>query len=144
MVPSDRFKPVQRVTENRERKAASALGERLKTKQAAEKQLQDLRIYHAEYLSRYQQAKERGVHVSQVREFQVFLDKLEQAIAEQEKRVAQAAAACADAQATWRDKYTRSQVIDNVLERMKADEQRQADKREQARQDDRPRRPTES
>lgn len=140
MVPSDRFKPVQRVADSRERKAASALGERLKKKQQAEQQLANLRAYHTEYLAQYQQANQQGMNVSRIREFQVFMDKLETAIAEQEKIVAQTSAACADAQAVWRDKYTRTQVMSNVVDRMKADEQREADKREQARQDDRPQR----
>ncbi len=137
---SDRFKPVQRVADNRERQAATALGERLKRKQQAEQQLANLRDYHTEYLAKYQQANQQGMPVSRIREFQLFLDKLETAIAEQEKLVAQEKAACADAQATWRDKYTRTQMMNNVVERMQADERRAADKREQAQQDDRPQR----
>lgn len=140
MTSSDRFKPVQRVADSRERKAATALGDRLKARQQAEQQLADLRTYHAEYLARYQLANQQGMSVSRIREFQVFMDKLEHAIAEQEKVVAKAVAACAAAQDLWRDKYTRTQVMSNVVDRMKADEAREADRREQAQADDRPQR----
>jgi flagellar FliJ protein len=137
---SERFKPVQRVADNRERKAAAELGDSLKSRQRAEKQLADLRAYHAEYLEQYRQANLAGMNVARMREYQLFMDKLELAIREQERAVERAALACADAQAVWRDKYTRTQVMANVVDRMKDDERQQADKREQAAQDDRPQR----
>ena len=138
MMPSERFKPVQRVVDSRERKAATALGDTLKTRQQAEQRLADLRNYHAEYLDQYRAANQSGMSISRIREYQLFLDKLEQAIAEQERTVQRAAAACAAAQTVWRDKYTRTQVMTNVVDRMKADEQSEADRREQALADDRP------
>jgi len=138
MMPSERFKPVQRVVDSRERKAASALGDSLKTRQQAEQRLADLRAYHLEYLDQYRAANQSGMSVARIREYQVFLDKLELAISEQERIVQRADSACADAQTVWRDKYTRTQVMSNVVDRMKADEQREAERREQAQADDRP------
>lgn len=138
MMPSERFKPVQRIADNRERKAATALGDQLKCRQQAEQQLANLRAYHAEYLAQYQQANQQGMSVSRIREFQIFMDKLEQAIAEQEKVLDKALADCASAQSVWRDKYTRTQVMTKVVSRLKEDEQREADRREQAQIDDRP------
>lgn len=140
MMPSERFKPVQRIADNRERKAASALGDSLKTRQQAEQRLADLRAYHAEYLDQYRQANQTGMSVARMRDYQTFLDKLEIAIAEQERIVERAGKACAAAQDTWRDKYTRTRVMANAVERMQAEERQQADKRDQAQQDDRPQR----
>lgn len=137
-MPSERFKPVQRIAASRERKAATALGDSLKTRQQAEQRLADLRAYHAEYLDQYRQANQSGMSVARMREYQVFLDKLETAIAEQERIVERAGQACAAAQDVWRDKYTRTRVMSNVVERMQTEERQQADKREQAQQDDRP------
>ena len=47
MVPSKRFKPIQKITSQRERKAAVALGESLQQRQAAQQRLDELRAYHA-------------------------------------------------------------------------------------------------
>lgn len=138
MMPSERFKPVQRVVDSRERKAARALGDTLKTRQQAEQRLADLHSYHAEYLEQYNAANQSGMSVSRMREYQVFLDKLETAISEQKRIVQRASKACDQAQLQWRDKYTRTQVMTNVVDRMKADEQREADRRAQAQADDRP------
>jgi flagellar FliJ protein len=140
MMASERFKPVQRIADNRERKAAAALGDSLKLRQEAEQRLADLRAYHGEYLEQFRIANDQGMDLARAREFQVFLDKLEQAIAEQQRIVQQASAACDTAQAEWRDKYTRTRVMNKVVERMQAEERQQADKREQAQQDDRPQR----
>lgn len=140
MMASERFKPVQRVADSRERKAAAQLGDTLKTRQQAEQQLADLRTYHEEYLEQYRRSNEAGMSVARMREYQVFMDKLERAIREQERVVERAYAECADAQSVWRDKYTRTRVMANAMERMKSEELRKADKREQAVQDDRPRR----
>jgi flagellar FliJ protein len=138
MMSSDRFKPVQRIADNRERKAAAQLGDSLKSRQQAAQQLADLRAYHAEYLEQYRQANLTGMSIARMREYQLFMDKLEGAIREQERAVQRAEAACTDAQSVWRDKYTRTQVMANVVDRMKSDERQQAAKREQAIQDDRP------
>jgi flagellar FliJ protein len=140
MMASERFKPVQRIADTRERKAAAALGDSLKARHEAEQRLADLRNYHGEYLERLRLANLQGMNLAQVREYQVFLDKLEQAIAEQERIVQCAAASCDSAQAEWRDKYTRTRVMNKVVERMQTEERLQADKREQAQQDDRPQR----
>jgi flagellar FliJ protein len=140
MMASERFKPVQRIADSRERKAAAALGDSLKARHDAEQRLADLRTYHGEYLERLRLANQQGMNVAQVREYQAFLDKLEYAITEQERIVRLAADACVEAQAEWRDKYTRTRVMNKVVERMQVEERQQADKREQAQQDDRPQR----
>lgn len=137
---SERFKPVQRVTDSRERKAAAQLGDSLKARQQAEKQLADLRAYHAEYLEQYRRANLGGMTMARMREYQVFMDKLEMAISEQERVVERVSLQCADARSAWRDKYTRSQVMANVMDRLKAEETQRAARREQAQADDRPHR----
>jgi flagellar FliJ protein len=142
MTPSKRFKPVQRIADSRERKAAAVLGDSIKARQAAEQRLADLKAYHNEYLEQFRQANQNGMDVARMREYQLFMDKLEFAIAEQEGQVQKAKAACNSAQSVWRDKYTRTQVMSNVVDRLQHEERQQADKREQAQQDDRPRRKT--
>lgn len=137
MTSSRRFRPVKQVTEQRERKAASDLAERMRLRQQAEGQLQSLKDYYQDYLQRFNETARNGVDVTRVREFQRFLDKLEQAIAEQEEAVRLAQQDCESAKGTWREKHTRTRVIDTVMEKLKADERKEEGKKEQAQQDER-------
>ena len=135
--PSKRFEPIQRIASSRERKAAAALGDTLKARQDAEQRLTDLYAYRAEYLERYRQARLYGANAAQLKSYQGFLDKLELAITEQEGLTNHAQARCADSKLQWRDDYTRTRVMANVMERLRRGEQVLADKREQADQDER-------
>ncbi|MCP5439400.1 MAG: flagellar export protein FliJ [Chromatiaceae bacterium] len=86
--PSDRFKPIQKIALHKERKAAAALGESLKTREAAVQRLDELRQYLAEYQERFARAARNGLSSSQILEYQVFISKLETAIEQQEGNVA--------------------------------------------------------
>ena len=135
--PSKRFEPIRRVANNKERKAASALGESLKAREAAERQLAELRAYHAEYLERYRTTAANGASASQIRDYQVFLDKLEAAILEQERIAARAREHCDQSKEQWRDRYTRSKAMENVVDRLRDGERKAEDKKEQVAQDER-------
>ncbi len=135
--PSKRFKPIQRIVGNKERQAANALGESLKVRQQEEERLRELRSYHAEYLQRYGETTRNGASAAQLRDYQVFLDRLEQAIHEQERVAGRARQQCDQNKDQWRERYTRSQVISKVVERLKDGERRAEDKQEQIDQDER-------
>lgn len=135
--PSKRFEPIQRVATDRERKAASALGKSLKTRQEAEHRLGELRAYHAEYLERYRSATLNGLSAAQLRDYQVFIDKLEQAIVQQEQITVEAQSLSDTSKNQWRDKYTRTQVMNKVVQKLQTGERQASDKREQSDQDER-------
>ena len=135
--PSKRFQPIQRIADERERKAAISLGEKLKAKQGAEQQLKLLTDYHADYLERYRQAVQSGLPPTQLHGYQQFLDQLEAAIEQQRQTLRGHKNACDVSKAHWNDQYRRSQVMNNVVDRLKEDERRQLDKREQSALDER-------
>jgi len=137
MAPSDRFKPIQKIASNKERKAAAELGETLKTRQQAEQRLAELKQYHCEYLDRFSAASRHGIGGAQIQEYRAFIAKLEQAIDEQTKMVAQSNSECDASKAQWRGKYTKAKAMDNALERMRDNERRTEDRREQAATDER-------
>jgi flagellar FliJ protein len=135
--PSKRFEPIQRIAKDRERKAASVLGEALKVRQAAEQRLAELRSYHAEYLERFRSATAAGSSAAQIRGYQRFLDQLEGAIREQERIAGQARQKCERSKEQWRDRYSRSKAMDGVVERLRDGERKEADKKEQSELDER-------
>jgi flagellar FliJ protein len=135
--PSKRFKPIQRIASDKERKAAAALGDSLRSRQEAEQRLDELQRYHAEYMERYRDTVAAGATAATFRDYQVFLDKLEQAIREQQRVVEQAAAQCARSKDEWRDRHAHTKAMDNAVDRMRQRERQADDKREQNAQDDR-------
>lgn len=137
MAPSDRFKPIQKVALHRERKAAAALGESLKQREAATRRLDELRNYLAEYLERFARATRNGLSSNQILEYQVFIGKLETAIAQQEEIVAQSQEACDSNKARWRGRYTRSKAMDNAVGLMHKEERKDQERKEQSEADDR-------
>lgn len=131
MNASDRFKPVLKVAENREANAARRFGQSQKLQREQEGKLENLRQYHAEYLARFQQTASVGMNASQLREYQAFLNKLEQAINEQEEIVRQSQLACTQHKKQWTEKHIRTQSMDKAMTRMVKTEQKQEDAREQ-------------
>ncbi len=137
MPSSDRFKPIQKIASHRERKAATALGESLKQREAATRRLDELRQYRDEYLERYARATLNGLSATQVREYQVFISKLETAIAEQERIVGRTQQQCDSRKANWRGRYTKSKAMDNAVDRMHASERKDKDRSDQSESDER-------
>jgi len=135
--PSKRFKPIQKIATHKERKAAAALGESLKQREAAQAQLDDLRQYRAEYLERFSGATQAGLSSRQIIEYQVFITKLETAITQQEEIVSQSQQACDSSKAQWRGRYTKSKAMENVVGRMQKAERKDINRKEQSESDDR-------
>ena len=138
MPPSDRFKPIQRIASHRERKAAAALGESLKQREAAQQRLTELVAYLTEYQDRFRGAAREGLSSSQALEYQVFIAKLERAIAEQKGVVARLQRDCDSSKADWRGRYSRTKAMEHAVDRLQSEERRQEERREQAETDDRP------
>ena len=137
MVPSKRFKPIQKITSQRERKAAAALGESLQQRKSAQQRLDELRAYHAEYLTRFARATNNGLSSSQILEYQVFIGKLETAISQQEEIVSQSQQDCDSSKAQWRGRYTKSKAVQNAVERMRETERKGKERTEQSESDER-------
>jgi len=137
MPTSERFKPIQKIASHKERKAAAALGESLKRREAAARRLAELRQYQAEYLERFSNAAARGLSSSQALEYQVFISKLETAIAQQEEIVAQSQHDCDHSKADWRGRYTKAKAMENAVGRMQQAERSDKVRKEQAESDER-------
>ena len=135
--PSKRFKPIQKIATHKERKAAAALGESLKLREAARQRLEELRAYRSEYLERFAGATRAGVSSRQILEYQVFISKLETAIAQQEEIFSQSQQVCDSSKAQWRGRYTKSKAMDNVVDRMRQAERKDLDRKEQTESDER-------
>lgn len=137
MSPSKRLKPVQRITESREHKAAQALGDSRRRAQHNEARLEELKTYHREYLARFRQSSATGISSAQLQEYRAFLGKLEMAIKEQEKIVQAGQRECSSRREVWQQKHIKTQVLGKLMDRFEDAGRRDQDSREQRELDDR-------
>lgn len=137
MPPSDRFKPIQKLNSQRERNAATQLGRSLKKRDDARKQLDDLKAYRAEYLEQYAADVSAGLPGTRLREYQVFIDKLEDVIARQQQIVSDSEQRCDSSKQHWRGRYSKQKAMDNAVERMRLNERKNRERQEQSESDER-------
>jgi len=140
MVPSKRFKPVQRVAESQEQKAAKSFGQSQRHMHDQEARLDELRRYHQEYLQRFQQTSQMGMSVAQLHEYRAFLAKLEIAIEAQKKIVLASQQNRTSQKENWQQKHMRSQVLEKVVDRYASEDRKAMESQEQKEMDDRSRR----
>lgn len=134
---SKRFASIQRLADKKQKDAAARFGRERRERDDAHKRLEELQLYHKEYLQRYAAAANTGSPAARLRDYQLFIDKLECAIAEQEHILERHQAQCEQAKRVWSDEYTQSRAIDNVVERKRQDAEQKREKQEQRILDDR-------
>ncbi len=132
-----RFASLKRLAEWKERDAAARFGRQRRERDAALQRLEELRLYHREYLERYLSAGRDSGSVARMRDYQSFIDKLEAAIAEQERIVAQLGEVCDLARHAWTAEYTNAQSMSHILQKKREEEAREQLRSEQRQQDDR-------
>ena len=137
MSPSKRLKPVQRIAETREQKAARHMGQARKTLQEEETKLSQLQQYHQEYLMRFASAAKKGISAPQLQEYRRFLEKLDETVRQQQAVVAARQADHATTRDSWRQKRTRTQALNKVVDRYRKQELKTADRNEQKESDER-------
>ena len=137
MVPSKRFKPVQRVAESQEQKAARAFGQSQRQMEDQEARLEELRQYHREYMQRFEKSSKLGMTAVQLNEYRAFLAKLEAAIKAQEEIVLASQQNRSSHKEKWQQKHMRSQVLDKVVARYTSEDRKKHEAREQKESDER-------
>ena len=137
MKRSNRFKPVVKVEHNRERKAARHFGHCQQTLTAHQQKLEELVGYRAEYQERYVSSMKQGTDGTTIQEYRAFLLKLDRAIAQQEQLILKSEGEVSNSRQHWMQKRTRTKAIDTLVDKIKADESRQADRKEQKESDER-------
>lgn len=133
-----RLEPVQRLKRHHERDAARRLGEDQRALDAQRTQLDELLHYRQDYLQRYQQVLASGRLGGQpLQEYRVFLERLDQAIAQQRQAIERGEQACVRSRDLWLTTRTDVKVIDKVVERRRLSLEQERLKREQGESDER-------
>jgi flagellar FliJ protein len=142
MSRSARLNPVHRIAEDAERTVARKLAQAEHRVSECEKKLQDLKRYHEEYARGFNQRVAGGIGALELRDYQVFLARLNEAVKQQSAVVQRAEAECESVRSEWRLAARRTKAVSHVREQWLADERRDLERREQSETDDRAQRVT--
>jgi flagellar protein FliJ len=129
--------PVQQVLGRKEKDRAVELGEARSRLAAAETKLHDLEQYRLDYEQAFQKRARGGQPVRALRDFQVFLARLDQAIQQQRQIVAAAQNDVSGHSALWQSAARQVKAVDSVVDRWQGEERRAEDRREQKETDER-------
>jgi len=129
--------PVQKVLDRKEKDRARELGDAQGRLAAAQAKLQDLEKYRLDYEQAFQQRAKEGQPVRALRDFQVFLARLDQAIQQQRQIVAAAEQEVSGLSTRWQSAARQVKAVDSVVDRWQGEERRAQDRREQKETDER-------
>ena len=137
MKKTQRIALVQRVVGDLERRKAQALAlceQRVRDTRA---RLRELETYRATYLQDFQRRAQAGLDGAGVREYRVFLSRLDEALQHQSQLLGQAELLRTSELESWRGAARRAAQIDTLAEHWRAEERGAEERREQRETDER-------
>ncbi|MEI6413603.1 MAG: flagellar export protein FliJ [Pseudomonadota bacterium] len=134
--PSVRIRPIQRIAEKKEENAARALGDAQRALQAAQTRLNDLKNYYEIYQRQFQAAAAVGISTTQLQGYFAFLSRLDEAIQQQHQAVQDSEAERQRQMEIWKGHHSYRQSIDHLVERLRHEEFKADERREQKESDE--------
>ena len=116
--------------------ATQSLARLIASERDAKSKLELLQQYRDEYATRFRQAAQNGLSKSEWRNYQEFLNRLDEAIDSQRRNVASQVQHTATGQMQWREQKTKLKAFDTLSERHFASENALELKSEQKQQDE--------
>lgn len=142
MKRSQRMQPVRKLKQQEERQLAKKLAQAQQALQREQSQLNMLHQYQREYFQGLtgsrQQARTGAISAVDLEKYQMFLSRLEKAIQNQNQVTVIKEKAVEAARQAWAQANARLKALDNLIEKMRLEEEREQDKREQRLIDDLP------
>jgi len=126
-----RLQPVIKMAQEKEQVAARELAAALSALAAAEEKLAELVSYREEYHQGLQFKSRNGLHAMQMKDFQVFLGRLDAAIQQQQQVLVELQAGIEKSRQTWQQKKRRLSALDKLTLRQQRQEQQDEARREQ-------------
>jgi len=137
MKKTERIGMVRRVVDDIERRKAQALAACEQSVLAAQAKLDELEAYRAAYVRDFARRAESGMSGAGVREYQVFLTRLEEALRQQAQILSQARLQRSTELESWRNAARRAAAVGNLASHWQVEEQRAVDRLEQKESDER-------
>jgi flagellar FliJ protein len=137
MTRTQRLQPVQNVVESAEKRLAQSLATHERRVNEAETKLQELTRYRGEYEQQYTQRAGTGIGVTELRDYQAFLGRLNEAMRQQQSVVQRVRADRDVERLRWQDAARRVKAIDHVVTQWQNEERQAEDRRDQRDTDER-------
>ena len=136
MKRSERLDVVQQAAARTERERAERVGAAERHLAEMQQKLAALEKYRGEYENGFATSAGAGADVIRMRDFQTFLAKLGEALAQQRELVALAQNALEAERSNWREAAQRAHVVETLAERWQTEENRAESRRDQLESDE--------
>ena len=136
MKRSERLDVVQQAAARTERERAERVGAAERHLAEMQEKLAALEKYRSEYEAGFATRAGGGVDVVGMRDFQTFLARLGEALAQQRELVVLARKALEAERSNWREAAQRQHVVDTLADRWQGEETRAANRRDQNENDE--------
>lgn len=130
------LQPLLEVMQTRADEATRRLGQLLAAEQNAKSRLLMLEQYRDEYAQKLREATAQGITQLVLRNYQAFLDRIDEAIAQQRLAVKHSENSTAAGQNHWKEQNKRLKAIDTLSQRHDSRERYRENKLEQKLQDE--------
>jgi flagellar protein FliJ len=137
MKKTERIGMVRRAVDDIERRKAEALAACEKGVLAAQAKLEELEAYRAAYVRDFARRAGSGMSGAGMREYQVFLNRLDEALRQQTQILVQARVQRGAELESWRNAARRAAAVGNLASHWQAEERVAAEKVEQKESDER-------
>lgn len=138
MKKSNKLQPIAKIRKQQERNAGRMHGETIRKAEQQQQQLNELNDYRHQYSKSFQTASESGLSAIQMKEYRLFINRLDEAISQQMIQVSNGKNRCELSQKEWLSKRGKSKMVDKVVESRQQTEQQTKEKRLQKELEDRP------
>ena len=135
MMNSKRFEPIQEIASTSAKDLSRAMGEAGRKVADLERKLQQLQSYRDDYTKNSAQSGS-AMDAVKLQNYRTFLDRLGDAMRQQQKLLELARAEYEKKRADWSEKRVEAESLGRVVERFRKEEQRAVDQREQREGDD--------
>ena len=137
MTRTKRMQPVQRLVDERERELARLVAQVRQKVTEAEGKLRELSQYRADYHAGFQKEAAGGASAMRLRDFRVFLGRLDEAIRQQELIVARARGELEAQTRAWHESMRRAKALGIVVDKWRGEERLAAERQDQRDTDER-------
>lgn len=137
MKKTERIGMVRRVVDGIERRKAEALAACERSVLAAQAKLEELEAYRAAYVRDFSRRAGSGMNGAGMREYQVFLGRLDEALRHQTHILSQARLQRGAELESWRNAARRAAAVGNLATHWQVEERLASDKIEQKETDER-------
>jgi flagellar FliJ protein len=134
---TQKLEPVDRLVRSTERDCARRLAGAQQRLAEAERRLTELERYRQEYQQAFHERARSGLQARGLREFQAFIARLDEAIAQQRALQQQSRLEQARQHSQWQDAAVRSSAVGKVIEKARREERQVEDRRTQRELDER-------